>query len=191
MASLCMFWMSRVLYSLFFSYVSSMVFLSSFCNNRTISSTDRDVTSSREISRAFFLTSKSGEDKIRRTSITRSSRTPSFFLRSAATRSKTMSLTLLSGSLIANSMNLLAAALTATCHEVISISLGCMESAITGTQHTGFDVRVQSDAADSYTTVDVFASSKSNASLCFVSCCGCEKDNTKHVPQVFRFSFRG
>lgn len=69
----------------------------------------------------------------------RSSRTPSFFRLSWSTRSNTMSLTLLSASLMLSSINLVAAALTAT---------GLLVSAV-------------KDDAASYTTVVAPASRRS------------------------------
>ena len=70
------------------------------------SSTFLDVTIFKAISNALLRTSMSGLDKTRRISMTRSSRTPSCSLCSSLTLSRTISLTLLSDSLMANSINL-------------------------------------------------------------------------------------
>jgi hypothetical protein len=91
-----------------------MVFASSFFNNMTTSSTFLLDTISRAMCSAFLRTSMSVLDSTRKISIARSLSTPSFFFRSWSTFSRTINLTLLSETLMQRSMNLAAAALTAT-----------------------------------------------------------------------------
>ena len=122
-----------------FSYCSSTVLESSFFKRRTTSSTFLLETMSMAMLRAFLRTSRSGLESTRRISMVRSSRMPSLTRRNWLTFSRTINLTLLSDSLMLSSMNLAAAALTAT---------GLLVSAV-------------SEDAASYTTVDSLASRRS------------------------------
>ncbi|KAH3664211.1 hypothetical protein OGAPHI_004562 [Ogataea philodendri] len=110
-------WMAEInscLYSVLFSSLEVVVFCSSFLSSLTTSSTFLLDTSDNVNSIAFSLTSSEGEERTLRMSRHMSCKRSSFLRWSSSTISRAMSLTLLSGSLTASSMNLEAALVTAT-----------------------------------------------------------------------------